>query len=470
MTVSTLPVPAPAAARPRAERPDPADRREASGDAFARTLDAAGRQARADDDPRARGTSADRTHGGASDTRATSGTTAHDGDVATGRATGPASGVTGGTATADGSTDGSVDGAPHGTATDGTPADGGAAGTDPTAAGAHAPTPVALTVEQVVLAAMQALAGASAGAAGAAPSTDPLDAALAVAEATAALASASGDAADATPTTGPAATRAAAPGGSTDGSTPAARVTAPGAPVADAAPRAATADASAEAVRPDAASVAPAASSGSTAASGAAASTATSSSAPAPVADAAAAAAAAPAPATPTGRPADVVPTQRTAPVEVPVLATQLGTRLVSLRTAPLGEHVMVLRVEPDSIGPVRVVAHIAKDGVRVELLGVTDGARDALRAALPDLRRDLVAAGLPSDLALGARTQDGAAQGRHGAPGQPGHPGQPGDGDRGARTPGAPAGAGTGATTDAADVATPTDHRTARRGLDLVV
>lgn len=465
MTVSTLPVPAPAAARPRAERPDPADRREASGDAFARTLDAAGRQARADDDPRARGTSADRTHGGASDTRATSGTTAHDGDVATGRATGPASGVTGGTATADGSTDGSVDGAPHGTATDGTPADGGAAGTDPTAAGAHAPTPVALTVEQVVLAAMQALAGASAGAAGAAPSTDPLDAALAVAEATAALASASGDAADATPTTVPAATT----GGPTTGSAPAAVATVPGAPVADPAARAATSDVPTDAARPDAASAAPAGAGGPAGAPGSVGSAATSSGAPAPVADAtgAASSAAAPAPAAPTTRPADVVPTQRTAPAEVPVLATQLGTRLVSLRTAPLGEHVMVLRVEPDSIGPVRVVAHIAKDGVRVELLGVTDGARDALRAALPDLRRDLVAAGLPSDLALGARTQDGAAQGRHGAPGQPGHPG---DGDRGARTPGAPAGAGTGATTDAADVATPTDHRTARRGLDLVV
>lgn len=465
MTVSTLPVPAPAAARPRAERPDPADRREASGDAFARTLDAAGRQARADDDPRARGTSADRTHGGASDTRATSGTTAHDGDVATGRATGPASGVTGGTATADGSTDGSVDGAPHGTATDGTPADGGAAGTDPTAAGAHAPTPVALTVEQVVLAAMQALAGASAGAAGAAPSTDPLDAALAVAEATAALASASGDAADATPTTVPAATA----GGPTTGSAPAAVATVPGAPVADPAARAATSDVPTDAARPDAASAAPAGAGGPAGAPGSVGSEATSSGAPAPVADAtgAASSAAAPAPAAPTTRPADVVPTQRTAPAEVPVLATQLGTRLVSLRTAPLGEHVMVLRVEPDSIGPVRVVAHIAKDGVRVELLGVTDGARDALRAALPDLRRDLVAAGLPSDLALGARTQDGAAQGRHGAPGQPGHPG---DGDRGARTPGAPAGAGTGATTDAADVATPTDHRTARRGLDLVV
>lgn len=465
MTVSTLPVPAPAAARPRAERPDPADRREASGDAFARTLDAAGRQARADDDPRARGTSADRTHGGASDTRATSGTTAHDGDVATGRATGPASGVTGGTATADGSTDGSVDGAPHGTATDGTPADGGAAGTDPTAAGAHAPTPVALTVEQVVLAAMQALAGASAGAAGAAPSTDPLDAALAVAEATAALTSASGDAADATPATVPAATT----GGPTTGSAPAAVATVPGAPVADPAARAATSDIPTDAARPDAASAAPAGAGGPAGASGSVGSAATSSGAPAAVADAtgAASSAAAPAPAAPTTRPADVVPTQRTAPAEVPVLATQLGTRLVSLRTAPLGEHVMVLRVEPDSIGPVRVVAHIAKDGVRVELLGVTDGARDALRAALPDLRRDLVAAGLPSDLALGARTQDGAAQGRHGAPGQPGHPG---DGDRGARTPGAPAGAGTGATTDAADVATPTDHRTARRGLDLVV
>ncbi|MBX9245176.1 hypothetical protein ICW40_10195, partial [Actinotalea ferrariae] len=118
-------------------------------------------------------------------------------------------------------------------------------------------------------------------------------------------------------------------------------------------------------------------------------------------------------------------------------------------------------------IGPVRVIAHIGKDGVRVELLGATDQARDALRAALPDLRRDLVAAGLPGDLGLGARTQDGGQGGR---PGLAGHLGQgeqqgTGTGD-GRRTPSS---AGTPSAT-AAEAAAPTDHRPTARGLDLVV
>ncbi|WP_304606007.1 flagellar hook-length control protein FliK [Actinotalea lenta] len=85
-----------------------------------------------------------------------------------------------------------------------------------------------------------------------------------------------------------------------------------------------------------------------------------------------------------------------------PPLADQLGVRLGALRTAPLGDHVLTMRVEPDSIGPVRVVAHIAHDGVRIELLGATDQARNALRQALPDLRRDLAATGMSADLDLG--------------------------------------------------------------------
>ncbi|WNB85239.1 flagellar hook-length control protein FliK [Cellulomonas sp. ATA003] len=66
----------------------------------------------------------------------------------------------------------------------------------------------------------------------------------------------------------------------------------------------------------------------------------------------------------------------------------------------------MVVRVSPDSIGPVRVRAHIGPEGVRVELLGATEQAREALKVALPDLRRDLIAAGLPADISLGTGRQ----------------------------------------------------------------
>lgn len=94
--------------------------------------------------------------------------------------------------------------------------------------------------------------------------------------------------------------------------------------------------------------------------------------------------------------------TAPSAPGDPRALADQLGVRLASLRGAGPGQHTLTLRVDPESFGPVRVVAHIGTEGVRIELLGATDQAREALKAALPDLRRDLTAAGLPADLDLG--------------------------------------------------------------------
>lgn len=86
-------------------------------------------------------------------------------------------------------------------------------------------------------------------------------------------------------------------------------------------------------------------------------------------------------------------------------LANQIGFRLAGLRTAGDGQHVLTMRVSPESIGPVKVVAHISGETVRIELIGVTDQAREALRASLSDLRRDLIAAGFPADLSLGSST-----------------------------------------------------------------
>jgi len=111
---------------------------------------------------------------------------------------------------------------------------------------------------------------------------------------------------------------------------------------------------------------------------------------------------------------ATAVPTASAAaaPVVVPSIADQLAVRLASLRTAPLGEHVMTMRVDPESIGPVRVVAHIATDGVRIELFGGTDHAREALRSALPDLRRDLASTGLSADLDLAGSSRQNGGRG----------------------------------------------------------
>ena len=127
----------------------------------------------------------------------------------------------------------------------------------------------------------------------------------------------------------------------------------------------------------------------------------------------------------------------------------------------------MVLRVDPESIGPVRVVAHIGPEGVRIELVGATAQARDALRTALPDLRRDLVAAGLPADLGLGSG--DGSSSRGHA--GQNGQAQGAGDGSGSRAGQDARDGRGTPASRSAPGHPTPTDSlRSERPGLDLIV
>lgn len=99
--------------------------------------------------------------------------------------------------------------------------------------------------------------------------------------------------------------------------------------------------------------------------------------------------------------------TESPRPVAAQVIE-QLDARWPAVKAAGPGTHVMTLRLEPEHFGPLRVVAHIGAEGVRIELLGSTDAARDALRQALPDLKRDLVGVGLSADLDLGSRGQNG--------------------------------------------------------------
>lgn len=113
-------------------------------------------------------------------------------------------------------------------------------------------------------------------------------------------------------------------------------------------------------------------------------------------------------------------------PPLAPQLAEQLGARMPALRAAGEGQHVLTLRVDPEHLGPVRVVAHISHEGVRIELLGATEAARQALRAALPDLRRDLVGAGLTGDLDLGAGNGSDTPEGDRAPSSGRGHSGKP--------------------------------------------
>jgi flagellar hook-length control protein FliK len=99
-----------------------------------------------------------------------------------------------------------------------------------------------------------------------------------------------------------------------------------------------------------------------------------------------------------------------------PSVAQQLQGPLLSLRTAPEGEHVLVVRVSPEHLGPVTVHATVSHGDLSVQLFTASTDARDALRTMLTDLRRDLGAgaAGSATTLALGtgdAPAQDGRGQ-----------------------------------------------------------
>ncbi|KQR43463.1 hypothetical protein ASF87_16885 [Microbacterium sp. Leaf161] len=107
-----------------------------------------------------------------------------------------------------------------------------------------------------------------------------------------------------------------------------------------------------------------------------------------------------PAPAT-----ASTVPVAASLPTATPVsspdaattanraVAAQVAPVVVSIAQRPMGTHQLTMTVNPDSLGPVTVRAHITASGdVQVELSGATDAGRDALRTMLVELRRDLAA------------------------------------------------------------------------------
>ncbi len=108
-------------------------------------------------------------------------------------------------------------------------------------------------------------------------------------------------------------------------------------------------------------------------------------------------------------------------------LATQLSRPVTALAGKAPGEHVLVLKVTPEDLGPVTVRALIGADSsVRVELFAPTDGGRDALKAVLAELKRDLAGSGLNASLDLSSRNQPGepGAEGSRRGPAQQ-HPGR---------------------------------------------
>ncbi|WP_024366667.1 flagellar hook-length control protein FliK, partial [Arthrobacter sp. TB 26] len=103
--------------------------------------------------------------------------------------------------------------------------------------------------------------------------------------------------------------------------------------------------------------------------------------------------------------PAPPAPSQATA-----TLQPQLAKPLFTLAGAPQGQHIMTLQVNPEDLGPMTVRAHIDAAGVRIELFAPGDAGRDAIRAILPELRKELADAGFGASLDVSEHNGPGSS------------------------------------------------------------
>jgi flagellar hook-length control protein FliK len=112
-------------------------------------------------------------------------------------------------------------------------------------------------------------------------------------------------------------------------------------------------------------------------------------------------------------------------------VSTQVARQVAVLRGGPDGAHTMTLVLTPDTLGPVEVQVTLQKGTVDLTLRGAHEQGRAALLDALPDLRRDLEAAGLSCSSLEVDRDSGGAWLDRHSAQQQAAAQ-QQGFGDRG--------------------------------------
>ncbi|MDP9394576.1 MAG: flagellar hook-length control protein FliK, partial [Actinomycetota bacterium] len=90
-------------------------------------------------------------------------------------------------------------------------------------------------------------------------------------------------------------------------------------------------------------------------------------------------------------------------------VSSQLVARIAPLRESADGIHRLTMHLHPADLGPVQVVAEMRSGVLSLQLAGSNDLAREALRAALPDLRRELAEAGVLSG-SLDVRSDDSSA------------------------------------------------------------
>ncbi len=119
-----------------------------------------------------------------------------------------------------------------------------------------------------------------------------------------------------------------------------------------------------------------------------------------------------------THQPAVAAPTaaSHAAPLHAtPLVTAQLVAAVGPLKIAADGVQTLTLMLHPADLGSVQVRAELRDGVVSLQLIGSTDVGREALRAALPDLRRDLMDAGVTTgSLELGAGSPDTGAFSRN--------------------------------------------------------
>lgn len=76
-------------------------------------------------------------------------------------------------------------------------------------------------------------------------------------------------------------------------------------------------------------------------------------------------------------------------PSSYPSLAGQILKPAFSLTGSAPGEYAITVQVAPENLGPVTVKALVTQDGLRVELFAPNEAGREALKAVLPELRRE---------------------------------------------------------------------------------
>jgi flagellar hook-length control protein FliK len=128
------------------------------------------------------------------------------------------------------------------------------------------------------------------------------------------------------------------------------------------------------------------------------------------------------------------------AAVAQPVSA-QIARQVAVLRSGPDGSHTMTVVLTPETLGEVEVSVTVSQGIVELTLRGASEHGRAALLDAVPDLRRDLEAAGLTcSRLDVDRGSRDGGwsssqqHDGRFGEPGTGGRGGSQERPDGGAR------------------------------------